>query len=45
MNGTYTSHLHGTAYVQFYPLGGQITAKPADVVLPLAADSTGGTVT
>jgi hypothetical protein len=46
VNGTYTSHLHGSAYIQFYPLAqGQKPPATADVVLPMSADPTGGTVT
>jgi hypothetical protein len=46
VNGTYTSHLHGSATLQFYPVqNGQNPPKTADVVLPMANDSTGGTVT
>ncbi len=46
VDGTYTSHLHGSAVLQFYPLSqGQSPPKTADVVLPMAADPTGGTVT
>ena len=46
VNDTYTSHLHGSAYLQFYPLAqGQKPPATADVVLPMAADPTGGTVT
>ena len=46
VNMTYTSHIHGSATLQFYPLAqGQNPPQTADVVLPMAADSTGGTVT
>jgi len=46
VNGTYTSHLHGSTSLQFYPVPhGQQSPRTADVVLPMAADSTGGTVT
>lgn len=46
VNDTYTSHLHGSAYLQFYPVADRHHAPgTADVVLPMAADSTGGTVT
>lgn len=46
VNQTYTSHYHGSAYLQFYPLAqGQNPPPTASVVLPMAADSTGGTVT
>ncbi len=46
VNDTYTSHLHGSAYLQFYPIGKhQQPPAVADLVLPMAADSTGGTVT
>jgi hypothetical protein len=45
VNDQYTSHLHGSATLQFYPLAqGQSPPQTADVVLPMAADSTGGTV-
>lgn len=42
----FEAHLHGSAYLQFYPLENQ--QRPpvvADVILPLAEDSTGGTAT
>jgi hypothetical protein len=46
VNGTYTSVIHGSAYMQFYPLAQQQMApRTADVVLPMSASSTGGTVT
>ena len=46
VNETYTSHIHGSATIQFYPLAqGQNPPQTANVVLPMAADSTGGTVT
>ncbi len=46
VNDQYTSHIHGSATLQFYPLAqGQAPPQTADVVLPMAADSTGGTVT
>ena len=46
VNQTYTSHYHGSAYLQFYPLAqGQNPPPTASVVLPMAADPTGGTVT
>src|SRR5271167_742331 len=46
VNNTYTSHLHGSAAIQFYPLRhGQKPPAPADVVLPMSAGPTGGTVT
>ncbi|HUI83162.1 MAG TPA: peptide-N4-asparagine amidase, partial [Candidatus Binatia bacterium] len=46
VNDTYTSHYHGSAYLQFYPLAqGQNPPSTASLVLPMAADSTGGTVT
>ncbi|HKD86795.1 MAG TPA: peptide-N4-asparagine amidase [Terriglobales bacterium] len=46
VNNMYTSHYHGSAYLQFYPLAqGQNPPPTASVVLPMAADSTGGTVT
>src|SRR5579884_1787428 len=45
VNSTYTSHLHGSAYLQFYPVGKhQQPPAVADLVLPIAADATGGTV-
>jgi len=45
VNDTYTSHLHGSAYVQFYPVAKhQQPPVVADLVLPMAADATGGTV-
>ncbi len=46
VNATYTSHIHGSAALQFYPLmQGQQPPQTASVVLPMAADPTGGTVT
>jgi hypothetical protein len=46
VNQTYTSHIHGSARIQFYPLAqGQNPPQTANVVLPMASDSTGGTVT
>jgi hypothetical protein len=46
VNGTYTSHLHGSAAIQFYPLRhGQKPPATANVVLPMSAGPTGGTVT
>jgi len=46
VNQTYTSHIHGSAYLQFYPLAqGQNPPPTANVVLPMSASSTGGTVT
>ncbi len=46
VNHTYTSHLHGSAYVQFYPLQqGQNPPPAANLVLPMSAGPTGGTVT
>jgi hypothetical protein len=44
VNATFTSTLFGTAEIQFYPLAArQEAARTADLVLPLAADPTGGT--
>ncbi len=46
VNDQYTSHIHGSAYLQFYPLAqGQNPPPVANVVLPMSASSTGGTVT
>ena len=46
VNDQYTSHIHGSAYLQFYPLAqGQQPPPTANVVLPMSADPTGGTVT
>lgn len=46
VNDEYTSHIHGSAAIQFYPLAqGQNPPPAADVVLPMASDPTGGTVT
>ena len=46
VNDQYTSHIHGSADLQFYPLAqGQQPPPTANIVLPMAADSTGGTVT
>lgn len=46
VNSTYTSHLHGSADLAFYPLGDDDERGPrtADIVLPLSASATGGTV-
>ncbi len=45
VNNEYTSHYHGSAYLQFYPLAqGQNPPPEANVVLPLSAGPTGGTV-
>ncbi len=45
VNDTYTSVIHGSAYIQFYPAGHAQAPRTADIVLPLSASSTGGTVT
>ncbi len=46
VNDEYTSHIHGTASIQFYPLAqGQNPPVTASLVLPFSASSTGGTVT
>jgi hypothetical protein len=46
VDDTYTSHIHGSAYLQFYPLSrGQNPPATANMVLPMASDPTGGTVT
>jgi hypothetical protein len=46
VNQTYTSHLHGTAVIQFYPVAhGQKAPPTADQVLPMSGGATGGTVT
>lgn len=46
VNQTYTSHIHGSAYLQFYPLSqGQNPPATANIVLPMSAGPTGGTVT
>ena len=46
VNDEYTSHIHGSAYLQFYPLSqGQTPPPAASMVLALSASSTGGTVT
>ena len=48
VNSTYTSALWGTAEIAFYPLDkeddGESRARTPDVVLPLSAGPTGGTV-
>jgi hypothetical protein len=45
VNNQYTSHYHGTARLQFYPLApGQNPPPAANLVLPLSAGPTGGTV-
>src|SRR5271157_946201 len=46
VNNQYTSHLHGSAVLQFYPVPhGKKPPATADVVLPMSAGPTGGTVT
>ena len=46
VDGTYTSHLHGTAVIQFYPVAqGKQPPASANVVLPMSGGPTGGTVT
>ena len=46
VNDTYTSHLHGTAVIQFYPVAhGKQPPPSANVVLPMSGGPTGGTVT
>jgi len=46
VNDQYTSHIHGSAYLQFYPVAqGQQPPPAANIVLPMASDPTGGTVT
>ena len=46
VNETYTSTLYGTAQLAFYPAPGEGEgpARAADLVLPLSAGATGGTV-
>lgn len=44
VNSTFTSHLHGTADIAFYPLDDEPRQQTADVVLPLSASPTGGTM-
>jgi hypothetical protein len=45
VNNQYTSHYHGSAYLQFYPLEhGQNPPPAANVVLPMSAGPNGGTV-
>ncbi len=45
VNNQYTSHYHGSAYLQFYPLTqGQNPPPSANQVLPMSAGPTGGTV-
>jgi hypothetical protein len=45
VNNEYTSHYHGSAYLQFYPLTqGQNPPPAANQVLPMSAGATGGTV-
>ena len=46
VSSTYTSVIHGSAYRQFYPAAQfQRAPRTADVVLPMSASATGGTVT
>ena len=44
VNSTYTGIISGSMQVQFYPLGWGFPEPVADMVLPLSAGSTGGTV-
>lgn len=45
VNGTYTSVLHGSAQLLFYPVANGATApETADAVLALSSDPTGGSV-
>jgi hypothetical protein len=46
VNGTYTGIIHGSASLAFYPRVDTLADQPPrpDVVRPLAADATGGTV-
>lgn len=45
VNGTYTSVLHGSAKLLFYPVADDRTApRAADLILPLSSDPTGGSV-
>ena len=44
VNSRYTSSLWGTAQLAFYPAEEDDSARAADVVLPLSASPTGGTV-
>jgi Peptide N-acetyl-beta-D-glucosaminyl asparaginase amidase A len=45
VNQTYTSHIHGSAFLQFYPVPqGQNPPPTASMVLPMSASPTGGTV-
>ncbi len=46
VNNEYTSHLHGSAVLEFYPVAqGKQPPPTADVVLPMSGGPTGGTVT
>ncbi len=46
VNNMYTSHLHGSAVLQFYPVRhGKHAPATADVILPMSGGPTGGTVT
>ncbi len=46
VNDTYTSHIHGSAFLQFYPVPqGQNPPATANMVLAMSAGPTGGTVT
>jgi hypothetical protein len=45
VNQTHTSHIHGSAYLQFYPSAQDQNPPPtASLVLPMSASATGGTV-
>jgi hypothetical protein len=47
VDNTYTGIIHGSASLVFYPYDATVSDRPPrpDVVVPMAADATGGTVT
>ncbi len=47
VDDTYTGIIHGSASLVFYPYDATVSDRPPrpDVVIPMAADATGGTVT
>jgi hypothetical protein len=47
VDDTYTGIIHGSASLKFYPYDATVSDRPPrpDVVVPMAADATGGTVT
>lgn len=46
VDSTYTGIIHGSASLAFYPFSGTVSDRPPrpDVIVPMAADASGGTV-